>query len=145
MVLVGVALEWWVIRRDFREEMETWALGHFGVIRSAPRPSVGKLVVEIASVALIVLGIFGELGIGLAIASINSSLRAKNAELRSKNAELRSDSDQLVALVSKQAEDERIAREIARGYCATSVAISRQEEIGCRSRRVFWNWGDGGI
>src|ERR1700683_2562644 len=24
MVIVGVALEWWVIRHDFREEMETW-------------------------------------------------------------------------------------------------------------------------
>jgi hypothetical protein len=105
MVIVGVALEWWVIHRDFREEMETWALEHFGVIRSTPRPSVGKLAVEIISVALIVLGIFGELGTGLAISSINSSLRAKNAVLRSKNAELRSKSDQLLALVTQQTSD----------------------------------------
>ena len=105
MVIIGVALEWWVIRHDFREEMETWALEYFGVIRSAPRPSVGKLAVEIMSVALIVFGIFGELGTGLGIASINSSLRAKNAQLRSKNAELRSKSDQLLALVTQEAGD----------------------------------------
>jgi hypothetical protein len=104
-VLVGVALEWWVIRRDFREEMEAWAIFDFiGVVRSPSRPSVRKLVVEIASVALIVFGIFGELGIGLKIASINSSLRAKSADLRSKNADLRSKSDRLVALLNKKTE-----------------------------------------
>jgi hypothetical protein len=103
-VIVGVAMEWWVIRHDFREEMETWAIFDFvGVIRFPSRPSVRKLVVEIAGVALIVFGIFGELGIGLEIASINNSLRAKSTELRSKNAELRSKSNILLALVTQQA------------------------------------------
>ena len=31
-VVVGVAMEWWTIRHDFLEEMETWALFHFGVV-----------------------------------------------------------------------------------------------------------------
>ena len=122
MVIVGVALEWWIILLDFREERETWALEYFGVTRSAPRPSVGKLAVEIISVALIVLGIFGELGTGLEIASINNSLRAKSAELRSKNAELRSKSDQLLALVTQQAGNAAKSAETAKADAVTAEA-----------------------
>ncbi len=55
----------------------------------------------------------GELGIGLKIESINSSLRGIDVELRSKNAELRSKSDQLVALVTQEsAEANRKAEEL---------------------------------
>jgi hypothetical protein len=104
-------MEWWVIRHDFREEMEAWAIFHFlGVLQSPSRPSARKFAVEIVSVALIVFGIFGEIGIGLEIASINSQLRGKSAELRSKNADLREKSNQLVALLQKETEDERMAR-----------------------------------
>jgi hypothetical protein len=71
---------------------------------------VRKFAVEIAGVALIVFGIFGELGIGLKIASINSQMRGKSAELSSKDADLRSKSDQLVALLEKETEDEHSAR-----------------------------------
>lgn len=105
LVVVGVALELWVIRDDWRDQMEAWALGHFGVIRLPGRPSLLKLRVEIASVLLITLGVAGELVVGIKIASINSQLRGKSAELRSKNADLRSKSDQLLALVTQQSGD----------------------------------------
>ena len=135
MVIVGVGLEWWVIHRDFSEEMETWALEHFGVVRSAPRPSVGKLAVEIVSVALIVLGIFGELGTGLEIASINSSVRAKNAELRSKNADLRSKSDQLLALVTQEAGDAADSAKTAR-----RETDALHEKVKSTGRTMSNNW-----
>jgi hypothetical protein len=136
-VLVGVAMEWWVIRHDFREEMETWAIFHFvGIVRSPSRPSVRKFAVEIASVALIVFGIFGELGIGLEIASINSQLRGKSAELQSKNADLRSRSDQLLALVTQQAGDAKTSAEKARTAASEAEALADSAGMVAREATV---------
>ena len=80
------------------------------------KPPIAKLIVEVVSVLLVVMGIMGELGVGIKIASINGALRGKSAELRSKNAELRSKSDELLALVTQQA-----------GDAATSAKIAHQE------------------
>lgn len=136
-VLVGVAIEWWIIRHDFREERETWAIFDFiGVVRFPSRPSVLKLAVEITSIALIVFGIFGEIGIGLKIASINSSLRAKSAELRSKNAELRNDSDRLVALVNERAGRlEKEASEIEESVAPRRLTTKQRELLASHLRK----------
>ena len=98
LVVVGVAMELLVIRHEWRDDMEAWALAYFWAVRTPDRPSRAKLWVEIVSVLLITIGIIGELGVGIKIASINGSLRVKSAELRSK-------SDQLLALVTQQAGD----------------------------------------
>jgi hypothetical protein len=112
LVFAGVVLELWVIRHEWRGDMETWALSYFGVSRSPARPSLTKLRIEIASVLLIGLGIAGELAVGIEVASINLKLRGKESELRSNNAELRSKSDQLLALVTqKSAEAQQKAGE----------------------------------
>jgi hypothetical protein len=100
LVAVGVAMELWVIRHEYRDDMEAWALAHFGLLRSPGRPSIKKFSVEVGSVLLITIGIMGELGVGIKIASINGALRGKSAELRSK-------SDQLLAFVRLQAGDAR--------------------------------------
>ena len=105
LVVVGVAMELWVIRHEYRDDMEAWALAHFGVLRSPSRPSITKFRVEVGSILLITIGVMGELGVGIKIASINGVLRGESAELRSKNAELRSKSDQLLALVTQKAGD----------------------------------------
>lgn len=97
MVIIGVAMELWVIVHDRRDDMEAWAVGHFlGTPKLPGKPSTFIFVIELASVALITLGILGELGVGLRVASINGTLRSKSAELRSK-------SDQLLAIVTLQA------------------------------------------
>jgi hypothetical protein len=85
-----------VIRADWRDDMEAWALMHFGVHRLPVRPSLLKLWVEIISVALVAGGVFGELAIGIVITSINGTLRSHEATLRG-------DSDQLIALVTREA------------------------------------------
>ncbi len=103
-------MELWVIRHEWHDDMEAWALAYFGLLRPPGRPSVSKLSVEIGSVLLITIGVVGELGVGIKIASINGVLRGQGAELRSKGDELRGKSDQLVALLHKQIEDERLAR-----------------------------------
>jgi hypothetical protein len=106
LVVFGVVIELLVIGHEYHDEMETWAsLTFFGVLRRPSRPSAFKVGVEIVSVLLITFGIVGELWIGIEIASINGSLRGKSAQLRSKNAELRTASDQLVALVTSEAEE----------------------------------------
>lgn len=101
LVVVGVAMEFWVIRHVHREDMETWALTFFGVNRTV-RPPTGRLVVEYLSVALVAGGIVGELAMGVMISSINAQLRGVGIQLRSKNAELRTASDQLVALLESE-------------------------------------------
>src|SRR5580658_2538746 len=65
LVLLGVLLELWVIRHDWHDEMEEWAIWYFiGVIQSPDRPSIIKTLMEVASVLLIGIGIAGELGTG---------------------------------------------------------------------------------
>ncbi len=113
-VVVGVVMELWVIWHEYGDDMEAWALAHFGVFRSPDRPSTAKLVVEIVSVSLIALGVAGELGVGIKITSINGQIRGKSAELRSKSTELRSKSDQLLALVTQQAGDAKDSAKTAR-------------------------------
>lgn len=94
-VVVGVAMEWWVIRHDWREDSETWAETFFGLSRTL-RPSRLKVWIEYISVALVALGVAGELAIGIAINVINRQLRDANAMLQG-------DSSQLVALVTQLA------------------------------------------
>jgi hypothetical protein len=96
-VVLGVVMELWIIRHDWRDEMETWALTHFGLIRAPSRPSPIKLTVEIGSVVLIAIGVMGELAVGVRIAYIDGQIRSKSAQLRNKNAKLRSNSDSLLA------------------------------------------------
>jgi hypothetical protein len=67
------------------------------------------------------LGIMGELGAGLKIASINNVLRGKSAVLRSKGAELRSKSDQLLALVTQQAGNAAVSAKTAHDEADTAL------------------------
>jgi hypothetical protein len=98
-VFAGVAMEGWVIWREYRDGMEEWALGYFlGTPPLPAKPSTRRLVFEVISVVFVTLGIAGELGIGIRITSINGELRDKNAELRGK-------SDQLIALIKQESSD----------------------------------------
>jgi hypothetical protein len=103
LVVIGVAIEFWVIWREYDNELDAWALAHFGILWTLPRPSKLKFILEICSVVLVVTGVAGELWAGVRITSINGKLRGINAELQSKGDELRSKNDQLLALVTQQA------------------------------------------
>jgi hypothetical protein len=93
LVAVGVAMEFWVIWRERRDDMEAWGRG---TLRLPERPSTIKYVIELVSLVLITGGIVGELWIGIKITSINGTLRTMNGELRS-------ESDQLVGLLQMEA------------------------------------------
>jgi hypothetical protein len=137
LVAVGVAMEFWVIWHEHREDTETWALTFFGVHRTL-RPHFGRLIAEYISVALVAGGIVGELIVGIKIASFNTQLRSVDSQLRSKNAELRTTSDRLVALISSKAEEaEKQAKEadLARVKIEAAVAWralddKQKQEIG---------------
>jgi hypothetical protein len=123
VVVLGVALEFWVIRHDFRDDREAWAIWYFlGSRRLPSRPSRLKLWVEVASLVLITLGIAGELWVGIETDTVNVLLRGKSAELRSKNAELRSKSDQLLTLVTQKA-----------GNAATSATEAKEAAASAKS------------
>jgi hypothetical protein len=94
LVFVGVALEFWVIWREYRDERVAWRRA---TVRSPEKPSIKKLLIEFLGVLLIAGGIAGELAIGIRITSINGQLRTMNAELRTK-------SDHLVALLDQETE-----------------------------------------
>jgi hypothetical protein len=98
LVVIGVVLELVVIRHDWRDDMQTWALGHFGISREPARPSRTKLWVEVISVLLITLGVAGELGVGIVIT-------VKNGEIRTKNGELRTKSGQLVSVLNQRSSE----------------------------------------
>jgi hypothetical protein len=97
LVALGVAMEFWVIWRERRDDVEAFSLG---IVRLADRPSTVKYVIEILSVLFITAGIVGELWVGIKITSINGMLRSKNTELRSKTG-------QLIALLNQETEQLR--------------------------------------
>lgn len=142
LVLFGVLLELWVIRHDWHDEWEIFAIWHFvGVTRSPSRPPRLKLWIEVASVLLIGIGIAGELGTGIEVALINGVLRGKSAELRSKGDELRSTSDQLLALVTEQAGDAensaKTAREAAdRAKEVADAADTRAKSVEATAKKL---------
>jgi len=129
LVVLGVLMELWVIRHERRDDMEAWALTYFGVLRPLGRPSTKKFVVEIGSVLLIALGVAGELGAGIEIASINGALRGKSAELRSK-------SDQLLALVTRQAGDAKNSTLIAQDAATKAKDASASAVTTARGARL---------
>lgn len=135
LVAIGVAMELWVIRREWDDDMEEWALAYFWAARPPLKPPKRKLVLEIISVLLITTGVMGELGVGIKIASINSAVRTIDVELRSKNAELRSKSDQLLSLVTQEAGGAAQSAKIAHDEADTahesaSSALSATQEAG---------------
>lgn len=146
VVLLGVAMEFWVIRHEWRDDMESWAIAFFlGIARLPGKPSARKVVAEIASVSLISLGIAGELGAGMEVASINGSLRVKGALLRGKGAELRSKSDQLLALVRQQVGDaeERTANlelDVLKLQQQLAAQGSRSALLFGKKREGFVSW-----
>ena len=132
MVMVGVAMELWVIFHERSDDMEAWAVGYvLGTPKLPGKPSRLKFLLEIASVLLITLGILGELGVGLKVASINGTLRIKSAELRSK-------SDQLLAVITQQAGDAvanaKIAHEESDAVGKETDAIEKR--ISAASRQL---------
>jgi hypothetical protein len=94
LVVLGVALEIGVVIIDHKEAMNDWRR----TLLHPEKPSSVKLWFEIASVILVTVGIVGELVVGIGISSINGELRAQSRLLRSK-------SDQLLALVTREAGD----------------------------------------
>jgi hypothetical protein len=134
LVVVGVVMELWLVRHDWHEDWETFAIWHFlGVTRSPSRPYRLKLWIEVVSVVFIAIGVAGELGIGVKISLINGAIRGKTGELRSKNAELRDKSNRLVALINEQIEKERTARVELEKSIQWRALSREQKEALCRS------------
>jgi hypothetical protein len=90
---VGIIGEIVVIVGDHRDEIEDWARG---IVRPPEHPLVWRFWFDIAATLLVLIGVFGEAGASMKLASINSQLRSKTSELRAKG-------DQLVALVTLEA------------------------------------------
>lgn len=141
LVVIGVAMELWVIRREWLDDMEEWALAYFWADRPPRKPPKNKLVLEIISVLLITIGVVGELGVGIKIVSINSAVRGIDVELRSKNAELRSESDQLLSLVTQEAGGATQSAKIAHDEADTaresaSSALSTAQDAGQQTAQL---------
>jgi hypothetical protein len=76
-VIVGVALEVYFVIHSYKEDLEAWSRG---IIRPPDKPQLRILLFEIASIILVVLGITGELGVGVLTSNENARLRTKNTE-----------------------------------------------------------------
>lgn len=140
LVVIGVAIEFWIIFRDHADELDAWALAHFGILWTLPRPSRLEFILELCSVALVVTGVSGELWAGVQIALVNGKLRGINAELQRKGAELRNKNDQLLALVTqqtanlrKEAESEHLKRsEIEAKVAWRRLSVSEQSDLATK-------------
>lgn len=123
LVAIGVTLEIFVVIFDHRKEVGEWLFCEL----IPEGPSRKKLGIEIASIILVIIGVMGEFGIGLWISHINGILRSKNGELRAA-------SDQLVALVTSDAEEAKRqanAADLARVQLEASMEwrkLSKEQE-----------------
>jgi hypothetical protein len=94
-VVIGVALELYFVIEKYRSDRKAWWRAS---IRSPEKPSAGIFISELTSIALVVLGVAGELVVGVVSAN--------------KNAELRNKTGVLVALIREKASNaERLAGE----------------------------------
>jgi len=132
LVAVGVAMEFWVISRERRDDIEAWKRA---TILPPERPSTAKFVIELVSLVLITGGIVGELGIGITITSINGKLRTMNAELRDKGDQLvgllhveASIAEQNAAAANRIAEAEKLARVKLQQYIQARRLTGKQKE-----------------
>jgi hypothetical protein len=137
LVVIGVLLELHDVLHRYDEEMVTWALSFFGVVRSLERPRFWKKYrVELASVILVAGGVAGELGAGLMIESKNTALQAIDIQLRSKNSALRSKSDQLLGIARKEARDAETTAKGFEAQIADSNAKAKSAEETAETERL---------
>lgn len=93
VVFVGVTFEIIVVVWEHLLEQSDFRRG---VIHSPERPFKPKFFLELAGAALVALGVFGELAVGVMMAKVETGMRDDTAEL--------------VALVEQKTEHERLAR-----------------------------------
>ena len=74
-VVVGVTAELYLIIRAYLEDRAAWIKGS---IASPAKPRLWLLGIEVISVVLVVLGVAGELAVGVLSANANGRLRNKN-------------------------------------------------------------------
>lgn len=143
LVAVGVVMELRVIWLERHDEMEEWALAHFGVHWSERRPPIRKSIWGFGSVLLITVGVMGEFGVGLKIASINVRIRGESADLRDKNAELRSKSDQLVALLHEETEGIKLENTQLRAIVQPrTISLSARQTLADKLRQFAPSFKD---
>lgn len=104
---IGIVGEVWAIVGEHQDDLEAWRRG---IVRPPDHPNVRRFWFDIVATLLVLVGVFGEAGASMRLASINSQLRSKTSELRA-------DSDQLLALVTQEA-----------GSAATSAHDAKQDE-----------------
>jgi hypothetical protein len=77
-VAIGVIFEIAFLVHEYLEDRDGWRRG---ILAPPSRPSFRVLIFEIASVAVVVSGIVGELWVGVVSADRNTDLRSKNTRL----------------------------------------------------------------
>jgi hypothetical protein len=77
-VVIGVIFEFWTLFDEYRTSRNEWVDGS---IKSTQKPSIWKLLFEVTGVLLVVVGVAGELWIGVLSANRNTDLRSKSNRL----------------------------------------------------------------
>ena len=90
---IGIVGEIVVIVGEHRDDLTAWQRG---IVRPPDHPDIRRFWFDIVATIRVLIGVFGEAGASMKLASINSQLRSKTSELRA-------DSDQLLALVTQVA------------------------------------------
>jgi hypothetical protein len=134
-VVVGVACELYFVIHEYQEDKADWAKG---IIRAPDRPKRSILFAELASVLLVVLGVFGELGVGILSSNANSRLRSKNNErvslvkqkVRIAESDARAANERAIQLaLDLESEKQKTAREQQKTTLA-QLALKRELDAG---------------
>lgn len=130
---IGIVGEILVIAGEHRDDLMAWRRG---IMRPPDHPDVRRFWFDIIATVLVLIGVFGEAGASMKLASINSQLRSKTSELRAK-------SEQLLALVTQEAgsaaasagQAQRSAERAKKSADNTQKTV---DEVGKKAEIINW-------
>ena len=131
---IGIVGELVVIISEYRDDLHDWRRGAvfwvWGKVCPPDRPPQWRFWFDIVATVLVLVGVFGEAGASMQLASINSQLRSTTSLLRAK-------SDQLLALVTLEAGSAASSAEranVAAGKAQKTVEVVSKEAVALERR-----------
>lgn len=137
---LGIIGEVVVIVSEYRDDMHVWKQGVIFWVweRVCPpgRPPLWRFWFDIISTIIVLVGVFGEAGASLKLASINNQLRSKTSDLRAK-------SDQLLALITQEAGTAASSAARAQSSADTAEKLANKtretvDEVGKKAESIEW-------
>jgi hypothetical protein len=140
LVVIGVVLEVVFVIRTYLKEREDWARGN---VHAPDRPSKRWLFLELAGVALVALGVAGELSVDAKIGVLETQIRGANDKrtvlLESESGDAKTSADgALAALKEANKQLDEIDRKTNAAGLKADAVSQKAEQIDAQLAETQW-------